>query len=78
VRADGRDLPVVARLDTLSEREHYRHGGILPFVVESSVFYGKNAFFIPVHQNLNNNDFNYFFNLMKYFLRHISHDNKKI
>lgn len=46
--------------------------------VESSVFYGKNAFFIPVHQNLNNNDFNYFFNLMKYFLRHISHDNKKI
>jgi aconitate hydratase len=33
VLADGRELPVVARLDTASEREHYRHGGILPFVL---------------------------------------------
>jgi aconitate hydratase len=33
VRAEGRELPVVARLDTPSEREHYRHGGILPFVL---------------------------------------------
>jgi len=33
VLADGQKLPVVARLDTASEREHYRHGGILPFVL---------------------------------------------
>jgi aconitate hydratase len=33
VLADGRALPVVARLDTPNEREHYRHGGILPFVL---------------------------------------------
>ncbi|MGH9046386.1 MAG: aconitate hydratase, partial [Acidimicrobiales bacterium] len=33
VRADGRELPVTARLDTASEREHYRHGGVLPFVL---------------------------------------------
>lgn len=33
VLADGRDVPMVARLDTPSEREHYRHGGILPFVL---------------------------------------------
>jgi aconitate hydratase len=33
VLADGRELPVIARLDTPSERVHYRHGGILPFVL---------------------------------------------
>ena len=33
VRANGQDLPVAARLDTQSERDHYRHGGILPFVL---------------------------------------------
>jgi aconitate hydratase len=33
VLADGRELPVIARLDTPSERAHYRHGGILPFVL---------------------------------------------
>jgi aconitate hydratase len=33
VMADDRSLPVVARLDTASEREHYRQGGILPFVL---------------------------------------------
>ncbi|MGH9083482.1 MAG: aconitate hydratase, partial [Acidimicrobiales bacterium] len=33
VLADGRPLPAVARLDTPSERDHYRHGGILPFVL---------------------------------------------
>lgn len=33
VLADGYRLPVVARLDTSSELEHYRHGGILPFVL---------------------------------------------
>ncbi len=33
VFADGRKLPVRARLETPSEREHYRHGGVLPFVL---------------------------------------------
>jgi aconitate hydratase len=33
VLADGRELVVIARLDTPSERAHYRHGGILPFVL---------------------------------------------
>jgi aconitate hydratase len=33
VLADDQPLPVVARLDTTSEREHYRQGGILPFVL---------------------------------------------
>ena len=33
VLADGRELPVFARLDTPTEREHYHHGGILPFVL---------------------------------------------
>ncbi|MHB1891554.1 MAG: aconitate hydratase AcnA, partial [Acidimicrobiales bacterium] len=32
VRVDGRDLAVLSRLDTPNEREHYRHGGILPYV----------------------------------------------
>ena len=33
VMADDRPLPVVARLDTADELEHYRQGGILPFVL---------------------------------------------
>ncbi len=31
--ADGKELPVRARLDTPVEREHFRHGGILPYVL---------------------------------------------
>ncbi len=33
VRADSREFDAVVRLDTPREREFYRHGGILPFVV---------------------------------------------
>jgi aconitate hydratase len=33
VRADGVDFHARVRLDTPREREFYRHGGILPFVV---------------------------------------------
>lgn len=36
--------------------------------IESSVFYGKNAFFIPAHQNLDELDLNYFFEVIKCFL----------
>jgi aconitate hydratase len=31
--ADGRELPVRARLDSPTERDHFRHGGILPFTL---------------------------------------------
>src|SRR6185437_6847392 len=33
VLADGRVLPVRVRLDTRVEYEHFRHGGILPYVL---------------------------------------------
>jgi aconitate hydratase len=33
VRADGREFRAIVRLDTPREREYFRHGGILPFVV---------------------------------------------
>ncbi len=32
VSADGREIPVVVRIDTLTEAEYYRHGGILQYV----------------------------------------------
>lgn len=35
--------------------------------VESSVFYGQNAFFIPVHHNLNQNHLDYMVALLNYF-----------
>lgn len=36
--------------------------------IESSVFYGQNAFFIPVHQNLDTLDLDYFFEIINYFI----------
>ena len=35
--------------------------------VESSVFYGKNAFFVPVHQNLTKEDLDYMIKLLNYY-----------
>lgn len=35
--------------------------------VESSVFYGKSAFYVPCHQNLDNNQCEYIVSLLKYF-----------
>lgn len=35
--------------------------------VESSVFYGKNAFFIPMHHNLTKNELDYIINLLEYY-----------
>ncbi|NMH88327.1 DegT/DnrJ/EryC1/StrS family aminotransferase [Flavivirga algicola] len=35
--------------------------------VECSVFYGENAFYIPVHQNLKKVDLDFIINLIKYF-----------
>ena len=33
VRADGKEFRARVRLDTPREREYFRHGGILPFVL---------------------------------------------
>jgi hypothetical protein len=40
----------------------YAHG------VQCSVFYGEDAFFIPVHQALNEHDMEYFFEVIKSFI----------
>ena len=40
----------------------YAHG------VQCSVFYGEEAFFIPVHQALSTSDMDYFFEIMKSFI----------
>lgn len=37
--------------------------------VQSSVFYGEEAFFIPVHQALTEDDMDYFFEIMQSFLQ---------
>jgi hypothetical protein len=36
--------------------------------VECSVFYGEEAFFVPVNQNLDTQDMEYFYSLIKYYL----------
>jgi aconitate hydratase len=33
VRADGRELRVVLRIDTPKEADYFRHGGILQYVL---------------------------------------------
>lgn len=42
----------------------YAHG------IQCSVFYGEEAFFIPVHQALGENDLLYFFEVMRSYLEH--------
>lgn len=37
--------------------------------IQSSVFYGKNAYFIPIHQNLSTMDLNYFYEVIKSFFK---------
>ena len=41
----------------------YDHG------IQNSVFYGEDAFFIPVHQSLSNEDFDYFYEVIKFFIQ---------
>lgn len=41
---------------------YYDHG------VQCSVFYGEDAFFIPVHQNLSDHDLYYFYEVMKSYI----------
>ncbi len=38
--------------------------------VESSIFYGTHAYFIPSHQNFTDKDLYYFYVLVKFFLQH--------
>lgn len=38
--------------------------------VESSVFYGKDAFFIPVHQSLSQTDLDFLFTLVNFYCNH--------
>lgn len=40
--------------------------------IQSSVFYGEDSFFIPVHQALNEIDLDYFYEVMKSFIQGIS------
>lgn len=42
----------------------YEHG------IQNSVFYGEEAFFIPVHQNMSFTDLDYFYEVIKYFIQH--------
>lgn len=44
------------------KRYYYAHG------VQCSVFYGEEAFFLPVHQNLNRDDIDYFYEIIKSFI----------
>ena len=37
--------------------------------IQSSIFYGEDAFFIPVHQALTAFDLDYFYEVMKVFLQ---------
>jgi hypothetical protein len=41
----------------------YNHG------IQNSVFYGEDAFFIPVHQSLSREDFDYFHEVIQFFLQ---------
>lgn len=42
----------------------YNHG------IQNSVFYGEDAFFIPVHQNLTFADFDYFYEVIQFYIQH--------
>ena len=51
-------------LDLPELKKHFWAHGI-----QSSVFYGEKAFFIPVHQSLTTTDLDYFFEVMLAFIR---------
>jgi len=48
------------------KKYYWAHG------VQCSVFYGEDAFFIPVHQALTEQDLSYFYEIMKSFIQKIS------
>jgi dTDP-4-amino-4,6-dideoxygalactose transaminase len=49
--------------DLAALKIHFTNYGI-----QSSVFYGEDAFFIPNHQNLATNEIDYFFEVIKYYI----------
>ena len=51
------------KIDLPELKKHFWAHGI-----QSSVFYGEDAFFIPVHQALTSHDLDYFYEVMKSFL----------
>ena len=52
------------RIDLPELKKHfYAHG------IQSSVFYGEESFFIPVHQALNETDLDYFLEVIKSFIK---------
>jgi len=54
------------RLDLPELKRHFWAHGI-----QSSVFYGEDAFFIPVHQGLTEGDLDYFHEVMKAFIQKV-------
>ncbi len=54
------------KIDDLNQLKSllYNHG------IQNSVFYGEDAFFIPVHQGLTNLDLDYFYNVILFFINH--------
>jgi len=52
-----------ADIDLAELKKHFWAHGI-----QSSVFYGERAFFIPVHQSLTPSDLDYFFEVMRAFI----------
>lgn len=36
--------------------------------IQSSIFYGEDVFFIPIHQNLSREDLDYFYEVIKFFI----------
>ena len=53
---------IIQNLERL-KRFYYEHG------VQCSVFYGEEAFFIPVHQALCNEDLDYFYEIAKTYIQ---------
>lgn len=55
------------QLDLSKLKNHcYAHG------IQCSVFYGEESFYIPVHQNLNEEDLTYFLEVINQFIKHRS------
>ena len=38
--------------------------------IQNSIFYGEDAFFIPIHQSLSHEDLDYFYEVIRFFIHH--------
>jgi hypothetical protein len=59
---------IIKNLDKF--KVYLNHNGI-----QSSVFYGEDAFFIPCHQNLTISDLNYFYQCFLFYLKNLNSKN---